>query len=258
VPATRTTVTTCYATAPTGLLPVLSRPRQRARVLGRFRTAIYLDVTTDVVALLTRDAVRLPCGLVLTTHSDERPLDALTGVAMVGDGTVVVGDLLARVGRIVPVVTARLARPDAAVVRQATGLVTARGQPDIDPSMAAGLAEPDRAELTASRLVGRGSGLTPAGDDVLAGFLVAAYAYRLPAPAIRGLTTTGARTTRLSATLLRHAARGESVPQLAHFLTALGDGAELVAATDELLRIGHSSGTALAVGALVAARAAAR
>ena len=124
--------------------------------------------------------------------------------------------------------------------------------------MAAGLAEPGRAEATAARLVGRGGGLTPAGDDVLAGFLVAAHAYGFPAPGIRDLATSGARTTRLAAALLRYAARGESIPELTRFLVALGDGVDVVAATDELLRIGHSSGTSLAMGALVAARAVAR
>jgi hypothetical protein len=144
-------------------------------------------------------------------------------------------------------------------VGYATTLVTERGRPDIDPSMAAGLAEPGAAEVTATRLVGRGGGLTPAGDDVLAGFLVAAHAYGFPAPAIRDLATSGARTTRLSAALLRYAARGESVPELRTFLRALGDDrVDLLAATDALLRLGHSSGTSLAVGALVAARAVAR
>jgi len=158
----------------------------------------------------------------------------------------------------VPAVVPRLARPGAGIVRYATTLVNEGGRPDIDPSMADGLAEPGEAEVTATRLVGRGGGLTPAGDDVLAGFLVAAHAYGLPAPAIRDLAMSGARTTRLSAALLRYAARGESVPELRTFLTALGGGVDLVPATDELLRIGHSSGTSLAIGALVAARAVAR
>ena len=48
------------------------------------------------------------------------------------------------------------------------------------------------------------------------------------------------------------------MPELRTFLGALGDGVDLVTATDELLRIGHSSGTSLAIGALVAARAVAR
>ena len=255
--ATSTTVT-CWAAAPAGLLPTLSGPRRRAQVLARFRTAIYLEASGDIVALLTQDAVRLPCGLVMPTHSDERPLDAVRGAAMVGDGAVVVGELTARVGRIVPAVVPRLARPGAGIVRYATTLVNEGGRPDIDPSMADGLAEPGEAEVTATRLVGRGGGPTPAGDDVLAGFLVAAHAYGLPAPAIRDLAMSGARTTRLSAALLRYAARGESVPELRTFLTALGGGVDLVPATDELLRIGHSSGTSLAIGALVAARAVAR
>ena len=63
----------------------------------------------------------------MPTHSDERPLDAVRGAAMVGDGAVVVGELTARVGRIVPAVVPRLARPGAGIVRSATTLVTDRG-----------------------------------------------------------------------------------------------------------------------------------
>lgn len=91
------------------------------------------------------------------------------------------------------------------------------------------------------RLAGRGGGLTPAGDDLLAGYAAALTLYhgrRLEAEAIAGAAS--ARTNSLSATLLRHAARGE-LPEPAHALLERGD-------PGPLHRFGHSSGRALMVG----------
>ena len=101
-------------------------------------------------------------------------------------------------------------------------------------------------------LVGRGPGLTPSGDDVLAGALVSAYAVddaRLPGwrAATRALLEAG-RTTAVSQGMLHHALDGWAVPELAAFVTAACAGD--VSAADPLLRVGHSSGKALASGAL--------
>jgi hypothetical protein len=93
------------------------------------------------------------------------------------------------------------------------------------------------------RLLGRGPGLTPLGDDVLAGLLVTLVA--LGAPASHRLAATvgahaPARTTFVSAALLHHAARGECVPELAAVLDGGG--------VDALLRVGHASGAGLLRG----------
>jgi Protein of unknown function (DUF2877) len=65
-------------------------------------------------------------------------------------------------------------------------------------------------------------------------------------------------TTDLSATLLSHAARGESIPQVDSLLRALAAG-PAGACIDEslatLVRVGHSSGIALATGIHAAAKA---
>jgi Protein of unknown function (DUF2877) len=243
------------ASVPAGLLPLVSGPRVRAMVIGRFPTAVYLDAGDEVVALLTRDAVHIPCGLVLPFRSTERSLAAAAGPAHIGDGEIAVGAIVARAGRVVSRVAPALAPPAVAAVDEAARRV---------PPAAGGVDQADAAALmggspvAAVSLVGRGAGLTPAGDDVLAGFLVAAHAYRLDAPDVQAVATEArGRTTRLSVALLQHAARGESVPELTDFLLALDGRSDLPAATDALLGIGHSSGTALAIGALVAARMAA-
>jgi Protein of unknown function (DUF2877) len=93
---------------------------------------------------------------------------------------------------------------------------------------------------------------------VLAGYLAGAAAYGLPVDELRTFVCAEAplRTTTLSAALLRHAASGEAIPQVCRLLLALDDGAGIDVALAGLLRVGHTSGAALAAGVLAAARAA--
>ena len=102
-------------------------------------------------------------------------------------------------------------------------------------------------------LVGFGPGLTPSGDDILAGALVAAYATADPRlarwrAAVRAALATRS-TTAVSRGLLHHALDGWATPELAAFVSAVCAG-DAVSATGALLAVGHSSGSALAAGAL--------
>jgi len=204
-----------------------------ATVLGRFPTALYVAVPRafGVLAILSPAAVRLPCGVQIL----DRQLPV--GDVVVGDGTVRVGSVVIRAGR---VVSARVARRPAprrlAEARQLVPLV------DIDGG-----------------LLGRGPGLTPSGDDVLAGYLVGAAAYDVPAADVRRLVESQAdrRTTTLSAALLRHAAAGETIPQVSGLLDALAGRRPLDRALVDLHAVGHTSGAALASGVVAAARMAA-
>jgi hypothetical protein len=109
------------------------------------------------------------------------------------------------------------------------------------------------AAIEPDRLVGRGPGLTPLGDDVLAGALVAAQAVddpRLTSWRAATLTALAAgRSTVVSRALLHQALDGWAVPELADFVVAVcaGDGSR---AAGPLLRVGHTSGAGLAAGAL--------
>jgi hypothetical protein len=104
-------------------------------------------------------------------------------------------------------------------------------------------------------LVGRGPGLTPAGDDLLSGILVTLRALqdrradRL-ARAVGDVAAT--QTTHVSAALLVHASRGECVPELAGMIAALDGRGDVGAAVRRLVAVGHSSGTALAYGVVLA------
>jgi hypothetical protein len=94
-------------------------------------------------------------------------------------------------------------------------------------------------------LAGRGPGLTPAGDDVLAGYAAGLALFHGRTAEAAWLAERAApRTNALSATLLRHAARGE-LPEPAHVFLERGD-------PEPLLAWGHSSGRCLALGLALA------
>jgi hypothetical protein len=102
------------------------------------------------------------------------------------------------------------------------------------------------------RLVGRGDGLTPLGDDVVCGWLATHRAAGVPTPDVdRAVRAHSDRTTLLSATLLDCALHGEVLPELGAWLAALGTPAEPGAAAD-LLSVGGSSGAGLLAGARLA------
>jgi Protein of unknown function (DUF2877) len=138
--------------------------------------------------------------------------------------------------------------PGAAPVWDPVPVVTARpplsGDPRVAP-FAAALAARDAegARVAAAPLIGRGGGLTPEGDDLLAGALAvsAALAGELAGVLPLDLRT---RTTLLSATLLELAARG-AVMEPVHGLL----GPRWEAALGRLRRVGHSTGRAYAAGA---------
>jgi hypothetical protein len=119
----------------------------------------------------------------------------------------------------------------------------------------------------AAGLAGLGPGLTPSGDDVLAGF---AAAWRLLAEALgrdgaarRGVTAAigaGARAggSPLGRAWLAHAIRGELPEPMTRFAHALfdADARDLAAAVRAVLAVGASSGTDWTVGFLLGGGAA--
>jgi len=115
-------------------------------------------------------------------------------------------------------------------------------------ALASGAAEARRGAVLG--LLGRGAGLTPEGDDLLAGAAAVAAAVGDPLtlpPQLRDLTTV------LSATLLELAAAGAAARPV-HALLDL-DREDWRAALRDLVRLGASSGRAMALGAGAAAAA---
>jgi Protein of unknown function (DUF2877) len=250
------------AAASSSLRPVLAGSARPATWLGATPAALYLQLAGEpgVLALLAHDAVRLPCALLLPTTRAELPLTSLGAAA----GTPVVGDgAVAWTGPAGPVVVRAVREWAPASARNGTVVASAltavrAGLPGpaalgIDADLVARLTG-DPAEAVAG-LLGRGPGLTPAGDDVLAGFLVAARAFGLDARRVRTATAALApgRTTALSAALLWHAARGECIDEVAALVAALAGQGHPESALRRLLAVGHTSGAALAVGLAAAA-----
>jgi Protein of unknown function (DUF2877) len=111
--------------------------------------------------------------------------------------------------------------------------------------------DPSLAAAAGARWIGRGGGLTPEGDDLVAGVAAVVAASTWP-PALREAwlaalvgADLGSRTTALSATLLELAVRGMG-PEPLQALVA-GD----ASAYDRLVALGHSTGRAIARGAAV-------
>jgi hypothetical protein len=273
------------------LLALLTGPPRSAAVLARFDRALYLSIAArpdvggsshrdEVLAVVDAAALRLPCSVVLAASAGSE-LPAM--VSRAGDAAIVVGggrvELPAatiRVTRWWQPTTPRPAQLGARLLRQLDAVQTLvpRLPAEVGAASRSLAAEADAAlsragpapELAAAarRLVGLGPGLTPAGDDVLAALLVTLSAGPAAARAAAGdvaaavLPDAGARTTALSAALLRHAAGGEGLPELVNLVDAVsapGVQDDVTRLLRAVLAVGSSSGCAMVHGVLTGMRA---
>ena len=235
------------------LADLLDAPTGGAQVVVATRLAAYARCGDVLVGLLAPAAVRVPGSLVVPPRLVEalRPGDEL----LVGGGSVVAGGMRLAVGRWWDSAVPRL-RP----LPPPPVLPAPEEVPD---AVAAGarvlreaIADGGDVRDAVRHLVGLGPGLTPAGDDVVAGILVALVAAgnrERAGVVLDGVRPCRQRTTALSAALLDHAAAGRAVPQLARYLQAPADPAVLAG----LLAVGGTSGAALALGAGIGLSAAA-
>ena len=198
-------------------------------------TAIYVDLDGWCLGLVAATATRVPCAL----WSSLPDLGELAhGPVRVERGALVVAGHEIRPARLVDPTARHLGRRGRWV----------SGRP---LALTYGLDLPSDGPLTADdavRLVGRGPGLTPLGDDVLAGWFATRHAAGQPDEALADAVRRhlGA-TTLLSATLLDCAMRGETLPQLATWLAVPNPLARLA-----LAAVGATSGTGLLAGAELA------
>ncbi|WP_203991575.1 DUF2877 domain-containing protein [Sphaerisporangium rufum] len=259
-----------FGAASVALRPVLEAARQPARVLAAFPQVVYLEVRTDlepsVVAVVTGAATRLPNAVVV----DALPATGAGEDAAVGDGAVELGRVTVGVRRWwdpapplgpvqAPALAAMLPAYDAAC--RGTGRGTGIDPAGAGALLAAGCARGSLLDAitAAERLMGLGPGLTPSGDDMLAGLLVALRHLGAATGAGRAvwvadwLAATVAfdaatRTTMISAALLRCAARGEACAEVLAVLRGLAGRGPLEPAVRRLLCVGHTSGADLAWG----------
>lgn len=207
----------------------------RTRMSVHYETG---DASTPVVCVCTPDAVRLPGSLVTAELPGEAPVT-------IGARGLQQPDTTWRVTRWWrPERPVGLGRPTV----ELTGLLRWAGGLGVTPP------GPSYDSLSPAALLGAGPGLTPAGDDVLAGALVTAHATGDPRwevwRALTGALLSRERTTAVSRGMLHHAMDGYATPQLAAFLTSVCTDGDITSTLADLLAVGHSSGAATLAGVL--------
>jgi hypothetical protein len=216
-------------------------------VVAVFTRAVYVSLPAGLFALVGPDVEAGP----LHAHLNRLPPLAR------GDPVRADGGRLHVAGHVVPgrpeVWRAPpLPDPDRIAALAANLRVVLDHEPDLD--LGTGAARiPTDLDGAAQALAGRGAGLTPAGDDVLAGLLLVARMRAGPGVEARLVAVAEtARTHDISRAFLAHAARGRSVAALHDLLDAAAadDAAGAQEARDRLARIGHTSGLDLAYGVL--------
>lgn len=255
---TRRARTEVAGAASTSVREVLTGPDQEGHVLGVFPRAAYVQVPRTVVALLAPEATRLPNGVVLA-DAEALALLVVGDPATVGTGRVTAGPLAVTVVRWWSVRPRRPVADPAGLAARARRLATLSGEPPVRAELVRACATVDADALRAATyaLLGLGPGLTPSGDDVVAGLMVGLRRLGLGglADQVGPAVTTAARrrTTALSAALLELAARGEAAATALDLVDALAGHGDLEQAAQALFALGHTSGRDLAAGLAIAA-----
>ncbi|MDP3892361.1 DUF2877 domain-containing protein [Nocardioides sp.] len=233
----------------------LNGPERLAPVVHVGRDAVYVDLAGSAVGVLSRHATHVPCGI-------RTGLPGLAGIhgigaarvgdtAVVGEGRLLLHDVETRVCLTVTTKAGPVHAPAALRTALVDNAVVHRVRADLPAHALALLGAGDPAAVAA--LLGLGGGLTPLGDDVLAGWLATTAALGRQAQPVgdRVGALAPTATTTLSATLLACARRGDVLPEFRRLL-ATRTGSDTARALGELLRVGHSSGAGLALGCLLA------
>lgn len=245
------------AWASTSVAHLFAGPVQAGTVLAASEVASYVTVprtrtSQALFALLAPDAVRLPIGVCVAGDA----LPARGATLQVGAGVVATPDRTWR-----PV---RWWDPRPRVRRDGllaygelfVDIVCAEptgsfGMPLTDAFAVARGLQSGQADA-ALGVLGLGPGLTPAGDDAIAGAVAVLTLLGRLDDSVRDAVQSCARTrtTALSAALVAAAGRGEMIPQAAQLLSCVttGDAQRIAAAARTLFGVGSTSGHDLAAG----------
>lgn len=284
---------TAAAAAP--LRPLITTPSRALQVAAVFPAAVYLaDPATGrvVLTVVTRGGVPHPNAVRLQAVTADRPFAGIRDRDRVrcGDnrvdlptGSVVVTRWWSprpALGRLAPDrLVAAVDRLQAAVATRTAPLPDDLRMRFTDLTLAVAMVREQKAVAAVDRLLGLGAGLTPTGDDLLAGLLAATTTLGAAMPPGAGLSAptrealgavadrvearADVATTAISAALLRHAVQGEVCGPAVQVLRVLAGLPGSVRphpgdALTGLLQVGGTSGRDLALGlcagaALVAA-----
>jgi len=218
----------------------LARP---AKVIARFERSFYLESSAGIACIGGEALGGGPLNAIVVGFADAPPLAAEVRISMHG----------AQTWRATAVPRADASRIADIPLQQARGMFALPhpGAAALQGWLAAGAH--GAAPRAASALIGLGPGLTPAGDDLVGGALIALHAMRRRALAARlgawALRLARSRTSRISRAHLACAARGEGGVALHALLNAWLAGRRVptreLAAVDA---IGHTSGWDAAAG----------
>lgn len=261
------------AVASLGVRATLAGPTRAGRVLGAATHVAWVATADDVIVVTTGEVPRLPNGIEVFDPGPARSAAELVAPGSsvtVGNGAIRTEKATASVSRwwdprpaVAPATVRELAT-------RADGLEAAvPGIPYRELTNAVESGYADALLDAAARLLGRGAGLTPQADDFLAGVLASlrvlgsAVGDRQIVPLLDAIAAplgaiACARTTGLSASLLRHALRGEVTAPAGAMLRALTGRGDVAAAHRSLVAVGHSSGPALSAGIVFGVHALAR
>lgn len=246
------------AWASTAVGALLSGRGQLATVLASTEVASYLSVpepgpSTPVLALLANGAVRLPIGVCVATGE----LPEAGSTVAIGDGVIATrhhiwqparwwdprphlraGGLLGRESGLLALLEGEPGSSFGLPLAEAVRVAAALAEGSIDEALG---------------VIGLGPGLTPAGDDVVAGALAAlALGGRLDDTVRAAIEAhASSRTTALSAALLGAAGKGQVIPQAATLLSVVSAGSpasQLRSAAVQLFGVGATSGHDLCAG----------
>jgi len=235
-----------------GALAALSVPGE-GRVLASFSKACYLSLPAGLVALAAAGVQPGPLHAVLDGPVPDLAVGDPASVdgpwLRVGDLCMLAGDRAAWRGWVPPPSDLPAAVP---LLHRVLAPVAAGAKVPAARAAAARecLREGD-VRGAAQALAGAGPGLTPSGDDALAGILFARRALGgQESEAPLAAVAAEARTTALAAAFLHWAARGQSLACVHDLLAAAtrGDRAAAEGAARRLAGVGHSSGADLALG----------
>lgn len=247
---------------PVAALAVAAPPRVRDRlraapdgpvgIVHRGPRALYVDVGGWCVGVVSRGAARVPCAL---RAAIEQLPDSLPGhpvSAYVDAGTLHVGGKPLTIGRLEGTYVPRLDLEVVFGTEASSVTVEATPQATVAEFAAAHLPRHRIDADAATHLIGRGEGLTPLGDDLIAGWLALHRAAGVATAEVDDVVGSHARrTTLLSATLLDCAVHGEVLPEFAAWVAALGGPAAPDRAA-ALTAVGATSGAGLLHGAHLA------
>jgi len=258
-------------------------------VLGSSPTAAYLACGDVVVAVTARSVPLMPNAMAVIERTGLEIFEAGAPVVLSGAGlrsgrAVLVwkrarpvdlsvplnegGDAwaVAHRGRDLLEVLGHEPDPIAAIGRACPQLGTGDGLEGVRLlKIALAIGDPGAAGRAARLLTGRGPGLTPEGDDLLAAAAAGMAAFERPISMDRPLARDlraglvlhdlGERTGALSASLLRHAAAGQVIDPVRSLLDLTVERETWGRSLERLERIGHSTGITYALGCALAALA---